>query len=61
MLAGIFALVFVGGWVELLLRHGLKEGVRISLILWSGNVIPFGLLFLAFAFGVVGGKALEQR
>ena len=61
MLAGIFAVVFVGGWVELLLRLGVPEGVRIGLTLWPGNAVSLGLLLLAFVFSVAGGKVLEQR
>ena len=60
MLAGLFSLVFVEGWIELLVRLGMKEGVRIGFTLWPGNMISLGVLLLAFVFAVAGGKALEQ-
>ena len=60
-IAGLLLLVFVGGWIELLVRHGLVDGVRIGFTLWPGNVVALGVLVLAIVFGTLAGKALDQR
>jgi hypothetical protein len=60
VMATLLLVVYVGAWVDLFLRYGPAEAVRIGFTLWPGNVVGFVVFTFMLAFGICGIRLLEE-
>ena len=59
-IGAILFTIYVGAWIELMLRYGVREAVRVGFTIWPGNVIGFAILGFSVIF-CSGGLAMMKR
>jgi hypothetical protein len=60
LLAGVFAVWFVAGWVDGIWREGLSETIY-GMIRWPAVALTIGLPVLVILFLALGASLLPER